>query len=80
LDKEGPLDMEAAGIISGRAVNQFGRLTLPSTFAMQEQSIMSSNMYSKFQVSHFTLNVDEVDTDMLQRLQVSIDSDDIQMI
>jgi acetyl/propionyl-CoA carboxylase alpha subunit len=50
---------------------------LPSTLSMQVQSTQA---FIKDVLNHPAFNADEVDTDMLQRLQDSIDSGGVQII
>ena len=69
-----PLDKEAAGIITGSEA-------IFKEFATKHSLNASTiNSFIKAVLKHPAFNADEVDTDMLQRLQASIDSGDVQII
>ncbi len=69
-----PLDKEAAGIITGSEA-------IFKEFASKHSLNASTiNSFIKVILKNPAFNADEVDTDMLQRLQASIDSGDVQII
>ena len=69
-----PLDKEAAGIITGSEA-------IFKEFASKHSLNASTiNSFIKDVLKNPAFNADEVDTDMLQRLQASIDSGDVQII
>jgi hypothetical protein len=68
-----PLDKEAAGIITGSEA-------IFKEFASKHSLNASTiNSFIKDVLKNPAFNADEVDTDMLQRLQASIDSGDVQI-
>ena len=69
-----PLDKEAAGIIteSEASFKEFA-----TKHSLKASTI---NSFIKAVLKNPAFNADEVDTDMLQRLQASIDSGDVQII
>ncbi len=69
-----PLDKEAAGIITG------SEAILKEFASRHSLNASTINDLIKDVLKNPAFNVDDVDTDMLQRLQASIDSGDIQII
>ena len=65
------LDAEASGL--SQAVKQFRRHTSPSTLSMQAIARAINDLINAV-LKNPAFNADEVDTDMLERLQASIDS------
>jgi hypothetical protein len=69
-----PLDKEAAGIITG------SEAILKEFASKHSLNASTINSFIKDVLKNPAFNADEVDTNMLQRLQASIDSGDVQII